>query len=597
MQLLPTQLRGLFRGQFLPALALALTAIAWIGLSPWRPILSGDDFGFYDSVVRTITEGRPIVSDWLAPATVGLTVPAASMTWLVGDLWVGSMAIMGIFGLLGLAALWFLLRGLEIQPARIALAILILGFFPIYLGKWTRFESCLPSVSLLLTALALIVRVFRPGSRPARQAWLYSLAAGLCIAWAITIRQNHIIVVLACSLGLLVLPSLRQPLRKRVLLLISFVLPTVIAFIALRLGVPLSFAQRTATLYMVSAHFSVLGYLAALLRAVSFASGMAALMALMIAPRTIIGIVQRMTRLSWVIGLASIGALLLYAAQRPGWLAPDTDILALLLVRQNLLIAIVLLGSLCWWPIVTSTLRSADPWISGGLLLMVAGYLVLVAIWGYWEYYLLEPILLLVIGLLMHASDTANRATIGSGQPGRQHRPRASRMAWVAIVAIYVLLSWNMQLMSNDAQATQLQVIEHAFRDQIAIPADTDQAPFGLLGWSLFPYQVSHWSDSRQGFSLAFWELQSRDPAVAFRWGCADSGIEHARDRILRSGTAQLGWQQQCWSLVRHVGNARTITAITDYRYLPLTSLEWQQLLAGDTNRQGLSVFKTSRMG
>ena len=30
-----------------------------------------------------------------------------------------------------------------------------------------------------------------------------------------------------------------------------------------------------------------------------------ALMALMIAPRTIIGIVQRMTRLSWVIGLAT----------------------------------------------------------------------------------------------------------------------------------------------------------------------------------------------------------------------------------------------------------------------------------------------------
>ena len=289
---------------------------------PWRPILSGDDFGFYDSVVRTITERRPIVSDWLAPATVGLTVPAAGMTWLVGDLWVGSMAIMGIFGLLGLAALWYLLRGLEIQPAKIALTILILGFFPIYLGKWTRFESCLPSVSLLLTALALIVRIFRPDSRPARPAWLYSLAAGLCIAWAIAIRQNHVIVMLACSLGLLVMPSLRQPLRQRVLLLIAWALPTAITFVALRLGVPLSFAQRTATLYMVSAHFSVLGYLAALLRAVSFAAGMAALMVLMIAPRTIIGIVQRMTRISWGIGLASTGALLLYAAQRPGWLTP-----------------------------------------------------------------------------------------------------------------------------------------------------------------------------------------------------------------------------------------------------------------------------------
>ena len=53
-------------------------------------------------------------------------------------------------------------------------------------------------------------------------------------------------------------------------------------------------------------------------------------------------------------------------------------------------------------------------------------------------------------------------------------------MTWLAAFAIYIILSWGIQHMSNDAQATQLQVIEHALRDRIAIPADIDQAPFGL---------------------------------------------------------------------------------------------------------------------
>jgi hypothetical protein len=572
---LPTQLRDFIRGQILPALALALAVGAWIGLTPWRPILAGDDFGYYDSVVRTLTEGRPIVSDWLSPTTVGLTVPAAGMTWLVGDLWAGSMATMGLFGVLGLAALWLLLHELHLPPARIALTMLVVGFFPVYIGKWTRFESSLPSVSLLLAALALFVRVLKARSSTQRPAWLVCLAAGLCIAWAIAIRQNHAVVVLVGALGLLVTPGL----RRRALLLMAWTLPTAIALIALRVAVPPSFAQRTATLSQVIDHFSALSYLAALFRAVCFASGMATLVVLMIAPGTIVGMIRQMTRRSWLIGLTSSGTLLLYAAQRPGWLRLNTDILAFQLVQHSLLIAIVLLGALSWWPVLTGALRSVSLRYSCGLLLMVVGYLVLVAAWGYWEYYFLEPTVLLTIMLLLRPSDEASRAPTA-----RPQQLRAGRMAWVAAIAIYVALSWNIQRMSNDAQVTQLRVIEYAFRDRIAIPADIDQAPFGLLGWNLFPHQVTRWSASRQGFSLAFWELQSRDPAVSFRWGCPDSAVDREREEILRAGTAQVGWQQQCWSLVEHAGGTRPTPLSAERRYLPLTVSEWQQLLAANTN-------------
>ena len=470
--------RGFLHSPLLPALALALTIIGWIGLAPWRPILAGDDWGFYDSVTRTIIHGRPIVSDWLAPATVGLTLPAAGMTLLVGDLWGGSMLVMGIFGLVGLVALWFLLRALAVRPTRIALTILVLGFFPIYLGKWTRFESCLPSVSLFVSALALLIPIYLPTGRETRREFLYSLGAGVCIAWAIAIRQNHVVIIPVGALGILLMPGLRQ----RALLLIAWALPAVVTIIALRLGVPLSFAQRTATFDMVSAHFSVVGYLAALLRALCFSSGMALLIALLIVPGTIIIIVRQITRLGLIIGACSMSILLTFAARHQGWLAPDTDILALMLVRHTLLALTTILGGLFWWPIITRALRSPTTWLASGLLLMVAGYLGLVAAWGYWEYYLFEPILLLVIVLLLPTSDRTESSAYQLAPPSQSQLARAGRLDWLTILAVYVILSWNIQRMSNDTQATQLQVLEQAFRDRITVPADTDQIPFGLLG-------------------------------------------------------------------------------------------------------------------
>lgn len=569
--LLPIQPRQFFRTQFLPPLVLALMFVAWLGLAPWRPMLASDDFGFYDSVIRTMTEGRPIVSDWLSPATVGLSLPAVLGTWLVGDLWIGSMVIMGLFGVVGLAALWSFLHRLAMPPGKIALTMLIVGFFPIYIGKWTRFESSVPAISLQFTALALMIRVFRPYVHMPRPAWFYSLVAGICIAWAVAIRQNHIVTIFVCVLGILLTPSLQQ----RGLLLITWTLPAILTLIGLRLWVPLTFAQRTATFDTVIAQFSVVAYGTALLRNMSLSLGIAMVLVQLIVPRTIFILLRQMTGLSWLIGLTSSAVLLLYAGSHQWWLLPYFHVLLLQLTPSILLIVSLLLGSLCWWSVVTNISRSVDPWISGGLLLMLVGYLALMAAWGYLDYYLLEPIMLLVIMLLMHTTADSNYATNQIRSPRLLLRFALGRIALVTVITIYILLSWTIQRMSNDVQATQLQVIEHAFRDHIAIPADIEHAPFGLLGWNLFPHQIARWSANPNGLSLAFWELESPYPSVGFRWGC------QIHDHILRSGSAQVGWQPQCWSLVEYTSRPRSATLITDHRYLPLTALEWQQLLTG----------------
>jgi hypothetical protein len=68
-----------------PPAALAGAALLWLLLQPWRPGLVTDDWAYFDSVVLTVQAGRPVVSDYLGPTTVGLTVPVALAAGATGD--------------------------------------------------------------------------------------------------------------------------------------------------------------------------------------------------------------------------------------------------------------------------------------------------------------------------------------------------------------------------------------------------------------------------------------------------------------------------------------------------------------------------------
>jgi hypothetical protein len=530
-------------------------------------MLAGDDWGFYDSVVLTIIHGRPVVSDWLSPSTVGLSIPAAWLSLVVGNVWLGSMAVVGVFGTLGLAGFWSLLRSLNIAPNHIALALLVLGFFPIYLGKWSRFESSVPALSLLLVALALLVRSFLSFPKGQRRSFLYLFAASVCIAWAITIRQNHWVAVVVGAAGVWLIP----PPKYRVIRLAIWMSAPVVALGYLRVGVEPSFSQSTATYFKLIETFSVARNLTTLVRGLFFSAGVAFLMLVLVSPGAAIEQLRGLSRLRWSMGAVGLAGLVIYlvlSQQSLRWLAPATDVF--LLSRSTpVMIATVVLGSLVWCSFLPGRATSGRLWMHQGLLLMSGGYLVLMAGWGYWEYYALEPIVLLFV------------TALPVGQRPSCIDSRFGRATVLIGLLVYAAVSWYGQRVSNDLQTAQLQIIESAFRDGTTRPGDIGGAPFGLAAWNVFPYQVRQWQTQRTGNPLAFWELLSKSPAFVFRWRCSNDRVVSKDDRVVRAGIARIGFRDQCWILLQKLqaeGDPRLLSI--PHRYLPLTSAEWQSYLA-----------------
>lgn len=278
--------------------AVALAILAWLLLAPWRPILAGDDWGFYNSVLLTIRNGWPTVSDWLNPATIGLTVPATWAVQLTGQLWLGSLLVIGGFGvaaLLGWARLLAVLGVAERRPR----AILVLAFFPIFLGKWVRFESALPGLALLLWALVLLLAATSASPGERRGRWQV-LGASLLLSWALLIRQNHGLALLIGGLLLIVgVPWRRWPAR-----LLGWAVAPALALLFLTVGQTPSFAQRFVTHYNLVLNLSSMLYLDNLARAVATVAGLTLLLALLVQPRATLAHLARRGRRTWLAGLA-----------------------------------------------------------------------------------------------------------------------------------------------------------------------------------------------------------------------------------------------------------------------------------------------------
>ncbi|MGH2371454.1 MAG: hypothetical protein ACRDI2_25055, partial [Chloroflexota bacterium] len=266
------------------------------------------------------------------------------------------------------------------------------------------------------------------------------------------------------------------------------------------------------------------------------------------------------------------------------WLVPGSDIGVLNgLAGRFLMVTAVAIGALLW-----PALAVAPGRLQRGILLAALAYTGPLAVYGgYWDYYVLEPTILLFMYLLTHwlridepdAPATGRWsiaasyvygcalalavAALGASVAGSL---LGERVIWVGVavgmlgaglayaltrvrphvrpdgpnralpsaaLALYVATSWYTQRVDIDALHAHTLIMEQAFRSGWAAPGDAG-ATFGHTAWSAFRYQMEKGSAEARGdpeAALIAWKGMIASsgqwgftPSVRLHWGSRTDG-------------------------------------------------------------------------
>ncbi len=489
----------------------AIFGVVVAALLPGRVILRADDFGYVESVVATLQHSRWMPSDWLEPFNVPLPLLSAGMHAATGNFW---LATLGVSAALAITNLILLRAWLRPADAAGEWAVLAIALFPVGLNKTVEFTGVPLGIALLLGALL----AWRRGSR----GWFFAL-----VLLGVANRQSAV-----CLLALPAIALVRTGRRERrvdaVLLTgIGVVAGTALAMVLL---LPATFARAVAAARWRE-EFSAMALL----------------------------------------GNLALGAVML-AALRAGWAAWRGESLRAVcrenLARPALPLVFTLAGAWvvlgggaelrCELPgaanvgpafVVVATFFGAwfgrwRAWPPAEAGAFVVVYAALVAWRGqWWDYYFLEPALVLAWPAAAVTSDTGKR--------------RPGWFAWTLLAASLgyaVALSGFLRRAEDKAVA-----YENALRVGTLSIREASDAPFGFLGWKLFAASRAR---GLEGARLADFLKYVEGGRAHWSAGALSVNRDGARRSLHPSG--------EKWALPADWRDRR----------LPLTNAEWRVWLA-----------------
>lgn len=423
----------------LAAVAAFALVLAW--LAPSRLVLLGDDFGYVDSVAETIRTHRWTTSDWLEPLNLPLTAISAGLFALTANFYVSTLGFNLLLALAALVLLEINLRA-SLPEARVRWpVVLAVVLSPVWLHKAVEFTG----VPFGLVCLLAAWHCWRRGWR---------LAFFLLVLLGALNRQSALC-LLAWPLATLV-----QQLRNRAPLdrglMAGGVLVAGVAGAALVLAPP-TWARQLSQADLLR-NFSAAAFFANVVLAVVVLVGWRAWVGLLQGCPA--GETFRRNRakpwpsLAVIVagaGLIGTGSARLLC-ETPGWEAYS--------------LGLVMLAAVLAW------LHDWDRPLPLETALYLGAFILLVSWRGrWWDYYFLEPMLVLLL------------ATVGKPRVGVAVAPRV--LATVGLgLGLLGLPGFKQRMTELEAKTV---AYEGALRRGELRVTELSDAPFGYLGWKLFP--------------------------------------------------------------------------------------------------------------
>lgn len=548
-----------------PALVGIGTGLAMFALLPQGVVVVNDDFGYLRSVLETAERGRPWTDDWLAPWSASLSILSALVFKLSGSFRLATQGLQCVlWGVLGFA-LTRLLQRRQFPAWGAAPITLSLCLIPTVLWKGAEFSA----LALYLPCLVLAI------DAAANRRWKpFAVCAGLALAS----RQSALawFAIPVVGLGQSLWSPRGTRLRQGAGPMLACTAGAAV-WIVCRLGMNQTHAQR-----FVSAEMWPSFQIAS--AAMRFGFGLAVALVCMGAANA----------LAWLFRKSPAG----WSGGSPArfvWrgLLPAAVIAVFFLVNPDAGVQRehdLYHGAAGYFHLATWCALAGFGWLVAPVRVdvrLICGALaaaVLASVrMASWDYYWIDTAFLAFFSVLVPPAER---------EPSHPAPPAVAQTGWrlrlAAALGVIVLLlapamAWvdRTKQILDDCRAREV-ILEQSLRAGEISPTDLSVAPFGFIGWHLYPYFITT-PEGATGYIGSFRDYL-RPGGLAWETRGADNPDPLPDpESVVRTGVFPIGWSRAKHQFIlrRRPESSASLLEIDFNHYrrekFPLDDAEWRQ--------------------
>jgi hypothetical protein len=542
------------------AIGILCTLVVWYQFPP-TPLAFNDDFGYLKSIAETLRHGRPWTDEWLGPWAASLSVLSVLLFKAFGSF---RLATYGLQAASAGAIVGFSISLFRIRRVPWVLTLmwtLALISFPTFLFKLSEFGAVPLYLACVLGAI---------WSAETRRWILFTLFWFIAVA-----NRQSALLWLALPAGIVIENFFCQPRNwiRSLLRLGGIAAGGGLVYFCLQHGMN----RTNAQVVMLPSVWSTFNASVFLLN-FSIAFGLfvvAAGVGMSMVPSA--GTEPRWIPLR-IAAIAAIVALWAFSARKH--IQFEHTYLNDHAGRRCL--AVLALLSVAGWCLSRPSIRFRFI-AAGAAMSALLGLLTTV-----WDYYLIDVV---VFGLFS--------AFPSLPAPGLKFMAWLKHVPWKkavqvlsltgAIVLLWFQSGFVISIQRNlEWYYAAISLTEQALRDGQIQPADMTTAPFGLRGWHLYPYFITH--DGIGRYIAAFEgyvrpdALRLQADPVELSLPAMDNGRLHENETLLSNGIFPFGRRQKLrFSLIKNNNPQAPSLQINAGEYhfesFPLNDSEWQQYL------------------
>lgn len=523
----------------------AFYALLLLWLLPRTITIRSDDFAYLEVTVQTIRTHLPAISDWFEANNVAFSYATAGVYWLTGNFYLASYGVLAAFATGAFAVLNLLIVQTDAltAPFRRLLAFAVV-LAPVYLNKSLDFVGVMPALFFFLLALLFFVR----------REWV---AFFLAAAGAFLTRETGLMLMVLAGGEILrrMLEDRRDGMRLGLQLFVGFAAIAALVLLV-KHNMPLGWVAQRLTVRSLD-RFNPVDFLD------RGAAGLSIAFSALILFRAVIGCPRHPAAGRYgAVLLAVTGAICLLLGARGTAISLEFPLPRLHTINGAGIAGINLVFMLL-------ALRGLGAIPRNPLALtQLAAIVVISARGGWWDYYLLEILLMSLLQALLE-----RRAE--GGEPVGLSRPAAILFALMltaeaGYALYYKLLTERMRL--------QIAVLEpHYRRHDISPQAVTDQ-PWGYAAWYMFESYIHRHPDAAgaSSFAAAF-----ENGGTSIRIAFSAAGARLPGCAQIETGNIRLLGVRQFYAINRCGESRSEALPIPSARFFPQNNREWSDYIAG----------------